>query len=281
MDIDIKQYDLDKHDDMINITESSYLDIFHSYSPDSVKIIYQANIPVGWLKFVIPESALYDGFIFIYVSPAYRRKGIGSYVYKEMIKEFQEIGCDWWSSYPALDAAEKFASFVGFDVITTNSELEHNGSLIPANTDGIRMCTIDDYPEVPNLWSKEYRRMHTRLGYPSEETPLTEDERREQFDDFCQNVNNYFVLEAESNIVGMGCLFSNNSGIGSLAVDHEFSGKGYGTKLAMFLTNECIRRGNPHPVLSCEGGNDNALHIYKKIGYSITKTESVAIHCKS
>ncbi|MBQ7299724.1 MAG: GNAT family N-acetyltransferase [Clostridia bacterium] len=281
MDIRIIQYIFDKHDDIIKITESSYLDIFNECSSDSVKIIYQNNIPVGWLKFEIPESSLYDGFIFIYISPTYRRKGIGSYVYKEMIKEFQTIGCDWWSSYPALDAAEKFASSVGFNVITTNSELEHNGSLIPANTDGIRMCTIDDYPEVPNLWSKEYRRMHTRLGYPSEETPLTEDERREQFDDFCQNVNNYFVLEAESNIVGMGCLFSNNSGIGSLAVDHEFSGKGYGTKLAMFLTNECIRRGNPHPVLSCEGGNDNALHIYKKIGYSITKTESVAIHCKS
>lgn len=281
MDIRIIQYELYNHEDIIKITDSSYLDIFHECSSDSIKIIYLNNIPVGWLKFEIPESSLYDGFIFIYISPTYRRKGIGSYVYKEMIKEFQTIGCDWWSSYPALDAAEKFASSVGFDVITTNSELEHNGSLIPANTDGIRMCTIDDYPEVPNLWSKEYRRMHTRLGYPSEETPLTEDERREQFDDFCQNVNNYFVLEAESNIVGMGCLFSNNSGIGSLAVDHEFSGKGYGTKLAMFLTNECIRRGNPHPVLSCEGGNDNALHIYKKIGYSITKTESVAIQCKS
>lgn len=281
MEIRIIQYILDKHDDIIKITESSYLDIFNECSSDSVKIIYQNNIPVGWLKFEIPESSLYDGFIFIYISPTYRRKGIGSYVYKEMIKEFQTIGCDWWSSYPALDAAEKFASSVGFDVITTNSELEHNGSLIPANTYGIRMCTVEDYPAVPNLWSIEYRRMHTELGYPLDETLLNDEERREQFEDFCQNINNYFVLEAEGKMIGMGCLFSNNSGIGSLAVYHKFSGKGYGTKLAMFLTNECIRRGNPHPVLSCEGGNDNALHIYKKIGYSITKTESVAIHCKS
>ena len=92
MDIHITQYEQDNHNDIIKITESKYHDMFHEVSSDSIKIIYQNNIPVGWLKFEIPESSLYDGFIFIYISPTYRRKGIGSYVYKEMIKEFGKYG---------------------------------------------------------------------------------------------------------------------------------------------------------------------------------------------
>jgi len=281
VDTYIKQYELDNHDDIINITEPMYHTIFEEFSPKSIKIILQNNVPVGWFYFKIPESSLYSGFVFVYVSPVHRRKGIGSFVYKEIEKKFQSMGCDWWSSYPECEAAEKFAISVGFDFTNTNYELEHSGILISSNSDGIRKCTVDDYPEVPNLWTKEYGRMHTQLGFPSTEKELSDEEKQEEYKDFCNNINNYFVLEAEGKIVGMGCLFSNNSGIGSLAVGSEYSGKGYGTKLAVFLTNECIRRGNSHPVLSCEGGNKNAIHIYQKIGYSIKSKESVALHLRS
>ena len=88
MDTYIKQYELDNHDDIINITEPMYHTIFEEFSPKSIKIILQNNVPVGWFYFKIPESSLYYGFVFVYVSPVHRRKGIGSFVYKEIEKKF-------------------------------------------------------------------------------------------------------------------------------------------------------------------------------------------------
>ncbi|MBD5459510.1 MAG: GNAT family N-acetyltransferase, partial [Lachnospiraceae bacterium] len=76
---------------------------------------------------------------------------------------------------------------------------------------------------------------------------------------------------------GIGSLFDDHSGIGSIAVDSAYSGRGYGTRLAIFLTNECMRRGCPRPCIYCENGNDNAMHIYKKIGYVEQNRETVAI----
>lgn len=54
------------------------------------------------------------------------------------------------------------------------------------------------------------------------------------FEDFCKNINNHFVIEIDNKIIGIGTLFQDNSGIGSLAVDSAYSGNGYGTRLAAF-----------------------------------------------
>ena len=65
--------------------------------------------------------------------------------------------------------------------------------------------------------------------------------------------------------------------IGSVAIDRSYAGQGYGTRLTAFLTNECIRRGNNSPCLYCESGNEDAIHVYKKLGYVEISRESVAI----
>ena len=143
--------------------------------------------------------------------------------------------------------------------------------------DGIRQCRADDYPAAPDLWSREYADMHKRIGLPFERHELTEAERKQEYDQFVQNLRNSFVIESDGKIIGFGTLFDDNSGIGSVAVDRGYAGRGYGTKLTAFLTNECIMRGNNAPCLYCESGNDDAMHIYRKIGYTEESRETVAI----
>ena len=278
LSIVIKNYNPSLATNILEITEQNYHDLFNSISQQEIKLIFHNEILVGWARVDTPAHSLYSGFVFIYITPQYRRKGIGSYVYKEIEKTFLSIGCNWWSSYPKFDGADVFALAVGFDYTNINHELEHNGNLVSINTEGIRKCSVSDFHEVTELWSTEYARMHTLLGFPFQRKELNDEEKKESYEDFCNNIDNYFVLETENKIVGMGSLFSSNSGIGSLAVDYKYAGRGYGTQLAAFLTNECIRRGNPHPIHDCEGKNENALHIYLKIGYSIKSTEYVAVH---
>ncbi len=95
--------------------------------------------------------------------------------------------------------------------------------------------------------------------------------------DYIRNLHFSYVIEDNGRLVGMGTLFDDNSGIGSLAVDSHYWGRGYGTKLASFLTRECMQRGNRAPCLYCETGNENAMHIYKKIGYIEQSRECIAV----
>ena len=273
----LKKYSGNDKNKVSAITEESYYSIFQTYAEDTLSLIYEDDILVGWVHLWLPAVIMHSGFVFIYIASEYRRKGIGTCVYRQVEEKLKAVGCNWWSSYPESEAADRFAISVGFDYTNTNSYLVYDGREIEASTDGIRTCCIEDYPTAPNIWSKEYADMHLRLGLPYKQRELTADEEKEGYDYFCKNLNNQFVIEAEGKIVGTGTLFDDNSGIGSLAVDSAYVGKGYGTRLAKYLTVQCIERGCANPCLYCETGNDNAMHIYKKIGYVEQNRESVAI----
>lgn len=259
------------------ITEPTYHNTFDGFKEETIQLIYKQDTLVGWIHLHIPEVFIHSGFVFVYVKPEYRRQGIGTYAYRKAEIKLKEFGGNWWSSYPELEAADQFAMHVGFDYTNTNSYLVHDGRNLTMDETGIRQAKSEDYPTAPDIWGKEYAAMHKRLGLPFEQKEMTEEERKEDFKIFLQMLNLYFVMEVDGIIVGMGTLFDDDSGIGGLAVDEAYAGKGYGTRIAAFLTNECIRRGCPNPCLYCETGNDNAMHIYKKIGYVEKSRESVAV----
>ncbi len=259
------------------ITEPTYHNTFDGFKEETIQLIYKQDTLVGWIHLHIPEVFIHSGFVFVYVKPEYRRQGIGTYAYRQAEIKLKEFGGNWWSSYLELEAADRFAMHIGFDYTNTNSYLVHDGRNITVDETGIRLARSEDYPTAPDIWGKEYAAMHKRLGLPFEEKEMTEEERKEDYELFLQLLDRYYVMEVDGIIVGMGTLFDDDSGIGGLAVDGAYAGKGYGTRLAAFLTNECIRRGCPNPCLYCETGNDNAMHIYKKIGYVEKNKESVAV----
>ena len=258
-------------------TEPLYLEKFKEFDADTIKIILYGGTAAGWAHIHVPGSSLYSGFIFIYVCPAYRRKGIGTWVYRQAVKQWMPVGCNWWTSYPPSEGADRFALAVGFDYTNTNHYMVHNGESYLTSTDGIRQSRPEDYPVSSEIWMREYAEMHKRIGLPYEKQELTEEEDQEAYEDFLENIHRKFVIEADGKVIGEGGLFNDNSGIGSIAVDRAYAGQGYGTRLAAFLTNKCIEWGNQHPCLYCEAGNDDALHVYQKIGYSIVSSETVAL----
>lgn len=266
----------DKYNSIIkDKIEPEYLKKFKEYLPN-VRIIFNDEEPVGWFHLSVPENAWYSGFVFIYIFQEYRRLGIGTEIYKKAEQSLKKAGCNWWSSYPESDIADKFALSVGFDYTNSNAYMVHDGNIVSSSEEGIRQCTVQDYPEAPDIWSREYAAMHNRIGLVYHKKELNEEENKERYEEFLRDINNYYVLESQGKIVGVGSIFSDNSGIGSLAVDFKYKGKGFGTRLAAFLTNECIRRGCHAPCLYCEAKNNDAMHIYKKIGYTEESCESVA-----
>lgn len=258
-------------------SEEVYYKKFVSYSKHTIRIILCNDDVVGWMMLAIPGNPLYDGQIFMYVFPEHRRQQVGTLAYRQAEAELLSVGCSWWTSYPSSDIADKFVLSVGFDYTNTNAYMEHDNNLYDASTDGIRMCRKEDYPTAPDIWTREYAAMHTRIGIPYNRQELSEAERQEEYDDFIKEIHNSFVLENGGEIIGFGKLFDDSTGIGAVAIDSTYSGRGYGTRLSAFLTNESIRRGCKNPCLYCEAGNNNALHVYQKIGYREISRETVAL----
>lgn len=258
-------------------SEEQYYGKFSEFSKADIQIIMLGERIVGWFYCFVPDNSIYHGQIFIFVFPEYRRKGIGALVYHRAVKRFLSVGCGWWTSYPASQSADLFVGALGFGRLSTNIYLEHDGRIYPCCENGIRMCRADDYPAALDIWTREYAAMHARIGMSVSERKLSDAERREEYNDFLNNIRNSFVLERDGALIGFGSLFGDNSGIGALAVDGRYVGEGCGTRLAAFLTNECIRRGCSVPCLYCESENKNALHIYRKIGYREVSRETTAM----
>lgn len=58
------------------MTERLYYEVFQKFSKDTVQMIFREETAVGWIHLSLPESSLYSGFVFLYIDPKHRRKGI-------------------------------------------------------------------------------------------------------------------------------------------------------------------------------------------------------------
>ena len=267
----------DTEKEILRKTESEYIAKYNEFEADEKWAWEEDGKVVGWFHLYVEEDGVHSGFLFIYVFPEFRRQGIGTAIYRYCEEKLKASGCNWWSSYPESEGADKFALAVGFDYTNTNSYMVYEGGALDYPEEGIRPCVRADYPAAVDLWRREYAAMHVRIGLHYVEHEQTSEQIEAIRESFYKELGDHFVIEENGRIIATGTLFSDGSGIGSLAVDREFAGRGHGTRLAAYITKECIRRGTAHPCLYCEAGNDDAMHVYKKLGYVERSRETVAV----
>ena len=109
------------------------------------------------------------------------------------------------------------------------------------------------------------------------QTPEQIEADRREIAEHPERWSNVYLMEIDGHLAAYGALFSDGDGVGGVAVDLTRRGRGLGTRMTAFLTRECIRRGHTHPILYCEAGNVDALHVYEKLGYRIESSETVAV----
>ena len=214
-------------------------------------------------------TAIYYGQarIFVFVSPEYRRRGIGTTLYNKAENEAREAGCaDVWSTYYSRDDGDGFVDKIGYNQIKGNDFMKYDGGLLPEKDFLIREYKDDDFDRYAYINSRAWHELRIRTGDPeSKIIEPTENERQEMRD-----AENCYVLEDGGRIVAYGSFDSDADGeyhINAICVDVELYNRGYGRAMTIFLTNEILRRGKSAAYLSFEHGNYNAKHIYESIGY--------------
>jgi len=210
--------------------------------------------------------------IFVYVLPKYRRRGIGTALYNKAEKEAREANCRGvWSTYYNRTESDDFVNKVGVTQIKGNDFMKYDGDILPEKDYLIRTYKAADFDEYNYITSRAWHELRVRTGEPDSKIiePPEEERLRSCDDDTC------YVLEDGGRIVGGGSFFCDNDGkyhIDAICVDVQLYNRGYGRALAVFLTNEILRRGNNAAYLSVEHGNHNARYIYESIGYTTLYT---------
>ena len=268
-EIIIRKYTADDYDVLKSAIKNDNLRYMEDLASDHNKLaVAEYNgIVAGYLW-----TTVYMGHCqaFIYVSPEYRRRGIGKALCHEAEKKFREQTDikEMWGYYYDFETI-KFIDKLGFHFTTSSLEMEYKGGLIPEQKQNmIRKCRKEDFLRCAYIWDKGCHETRISVGYPDSEQEVPNEEKKQQFAD---NLESSYVLEEDGKIVGTGCIAWDNW-IGSLAVEKEYANKGYGTALAIFMTNEILKRGHESAGVSCEAKNTNARHVYDKIGYKIKET---------
>jgi len=235
------------------------------YNREKVFVAEVNNIVTGYMFLDISPG---NCQVYIYINPEYRRRGIGTSLCHEaerMCREKNEY--EFWSYYYD-ELVKGFVDKLGFYFTTSSIDAEYRGDFIPEQKrDMIRKCRIEDDERCSYIWNKGMHDMRLRVGYPESRIYETTEEDRKNFID---NLDDHFVLEENGKIVGYGIVCGD--WIGALAVVEEAMNKGYGTALAIFMTNEILRRGHKTARSCYEAKNADSRHIHLKIGYIETAT---------
>jgi len=212
-----------------------------------------------------------QSFIFAFVSPKYRRLGVGTALYREAERKAREGGCESaWSTFYNRDEGEGFARKVGTDQIKGNDYMKYAGGFSPSEDIRIRKYKDDDFLRCFYIGAYAWHDLRVRTGDRDSKPHLSDRQREESREQYARDADSMYVLEEDGQIVGFGSISGNE--IDAVCVDMAQYNRGFGRAISIFLTNEILRRGNESANLWCEHGNDNARHIYSSIGYEVLYT---------
>ena len=84
--------------------------------------------------------------------------------------------------------------------------------------------------------------------------------------------NTYLFLDSDEIIGAVSCL---NNEIGNVAVNVKYQHQGYGKKLMIFALAYMQKRGYNPIILTVTKWNQNAIALYKSLGFEVTKERNV------
>ncbi len=143
--------------------------------------------------------------------------------------------------------------------------MEYRGGSVSSNL-AVRNYADEDYEDYKRTYEACFAEMRTAL----ELLPVNCCDSREEL---LEKANDIFVLEISGKLVGSVAIYG--SEIDDFVVAKEFQGKGFGTALLRFAVARMQNAGVEPILLHVADWNRNAVALYLKNGFQITKTETV------
>ena len=216
-----------------------------------------------------------SGFLYIYVFPAYRRRGYGYAAAR--LAEQQILSPDLRSmetAYPENDAAaESFAEKCGFTKKYASARMKYRGEKVEIPPLPIRPYEDKDYLDAFTLSAEAFHQMRLETGCFPESVPETPGE--ESREHWRNTADERYVYVLDDEIVGYAHVEGNELASVSIKIAHQ--GKGLGRGFVRFLVNLILEKGVGVPCLWCVVGNNKARQLYDSLGFEEVSRQVFAL----
>jgi len=251
--------------------DSALVDIVQSIQaamdrhPDKVHVARLEGKPVGCLAvngFCRRTNAA------VYVTPAFRRRGIGTALLRLADGLFAgnekvelSTGICREDDSDTIQVLYRHGYYRGHGAFT----MERRGEPLPVGEFTIRPYEDADYPAWHRVYESAFWPMRVETGqFPIYYFPPRESERR----NIADNRENNYVLMIDGEIAANGHIEGRH--LYTLAVRRDMQGRGCGRAMASFLINTIMERGEPVVELGVVQGN-SAIFLYESLGFVVTQ----------
>jgi len=216
-------------------------------------------------------------FLYVYVAPSYRCKGIGSKALElsEQILskgETKEIlACYKTSSTESKAFAEKFCYKGNFQ----SKYMKYHGEKFNLNdreVANIRDYKKEDYSVAQKLSATAFHQMRVNTGcFPESVVEKPSESSKKYWSETCDQ---RYILIDKDEIIGHARVVENE--IDSLSIKQEHQGKGFGRNFTKFLCNTILNEKHDYVCLYCVVGN-KAMFLYESLGFKEVYTAEFVI----
>lgn len=199
----------------------------------------------------------------VFVSPQYRRKGIGQSVVQYGENKLNKEASKIITNFHADNEVSKiFARKFGYERQFSSAYMKHTEGPFSIGEIPVRLYVDEDYLQSHALYAQAFHEMRIKVGdFPDSMIEQPSEKNRQGWK---ADAANRFTCEENHEIAGHGHLEGNE--IGSVSVRTDLQGHGIGKKFVMYLCNEIYNRGYKEVVLWCVVGN-TARKLYDSLGF--------------
>lgn len=208
--------------------------------------------------------------IYTYVVPSSRKKGIGTKLYHEIMKNSDKINLKFISTRIKVDKDDStsFYKKLGYEKWYVELDMHYHGSEQPKSD--LKFVPYEEkYFEqyAQGLRTSFYELRKANDFQPYFCCELDEEKRKE----FLDNKANLFLLLDNEKLIASIAVY-NNGLIDDLFVLQSYQGNEYGKKTVQFAINKVIENGSNCISLSAIDWNTRAINLYRSLGFSIVQT---------
>lgn len=248
-------------------------DFIHDVSEndDAIHSILTQDEVVGLA--VIDEGK--NAFLYIYIFPEHRSKGYGTSaiaLIEERMKKHEPVNI---MTYYNDDngAAKAFAEKYGYIKKYASDYMVY--SKLPFETEPapVRQYQDTDYPEAHSFYAEAFHIMRLGTGCFPESVPEAPNEQMRKY--WSETDTERLVYLMDEEIVGYAHIVGDE--ISSVSIKPEYQGKGIGEKFLKHIVNKLLDEGHQKLYLYCVVGNNNARHLYDKLGFEKVYRNNYAV----
>lgn len=214
------------------------------------------------------------GYLYIFVDPTHRHKGIASKVLTDCERLLREGGSsEILTSYKSNNEISKyFVSKFSYKTKFRSKYMTYTGDTFKLPELSIRNYLAEDYSRAFRLSSKAFHVMRLSTGYFPESKIAEPTEESRTF--WTKTVNERFIYTDGDEIIGHARVVDNE--IDSISIRSDYQGKGFGRNFMKYICNQVLNSGHDSVALYCVDGNV-AINLYESLGFKEVYTAEFSV----